>query len=190
MARSYALDELLKLRESPLVRKPSSLPPVEEWMGYVYLRRQQNGSLILIPYPDLSLNRVKSKIRIRTRGGQPTEVLLTTVSLETTPQIVDLCLRQNPDQRMVRIAIRMVFCVQANLMISQSPKTLSSDLPKQLLLLPLAQEATTKFQVLHNDQALTITTIQLSKMIVRQPETDTRKMDRDLKETGRNVTQN
>lgn len=33
MARPYALEELLKLRESPLVRKPSGLPPVEEWMG-------------------------------------------------------------------------------------------------------------------------------------------------------------
>lgn len=40
MARSYTLDELLKLRESPLVRKPSGLPLVEEWMGPVPEPRQ------------------------------------------------------------------------------------------------------------------------------------------------------
>ena len=35
MAKSYTADELLRLRESPLVCKPPSLPPIEEWMGYV-----------------------------------------------------------------------------------------------------------------------------------------------------------
>lgn len=34
MTRSYTHDELLRLRKSPLVCKPVSLPPVEEWMGY------------------------------------------------------------------------------------------------------------------------------------------------------------
>ncbi|PGH26829.1 hypothetical protein AJ80_01409 [Polytolypa hystricis UAMH7299] len=33
MAIRYEIDELLQLRESPLVTKPDSLPPVEEWMG-------------------------------------------------------------------------------------------------------------------------------------------------------------
>ncbi|KAI9928384.1 hypothetical protein ASPWEDRAFT_107701 [Aspergillus wentii DTO 134E9] len=33
MARRYEIDELLWLRSSPLVTKPASLPPVEEWMG-------------------------------------------------------------------------------------------------------------------------------------------------------------
>lgn len=33
VSRKYARDELLSLRESPLVSKPASLPPVEEWMG-------------------------------------------------------------------------------------------------------------------------------------------------------------
>ncbi|CAD6567392.1 MAG: hypothetical protein ASARMPRED_000798 [Alectoria sarmentosa] len=40
MARSYTLDQLLNLRESPLVRKPSGLPPVEEWMGSIPEPRQ------------------------------------------------------------------------------------------------------------------------------------------------------
>ncbi|KAI9821681.1 MAG: hypothetical protein M1827_002262 [Pycnora praestabilis] len=33
MGRQYTPDELLGLRDSPLVRKPSNLPPAEEWMG-------------------------------------------------------------------------------------------------------------------------------------------------------------
>lgn len=32
MARRYEIDELLKLRSSPLVVKPPGLPPIEEWM--------------------------------------------------------------------------------------------------------------------------------------------------------------
>ena len=36
MARRYQIDELLWLRSSPLVTKPASLPPVEEWMGCVF----------------------------------------------------------------------------------------------------------------------------------------------------------
>lgn len=35
MARPYSQEELLRLRESPLVHKPPGLPPVEEWMGWV-----------------------------------------------------------------------------------------------------------------------------------------------------------
>lgn len=35
MARRYEIDELLLLRDSPLAVKPDSLPPAEEWMGYV-----------------------------------------------------------------------------------------------------------------------------------------------------------
>ena len=33
MARRYKLEELLHLRNSPLVSKPPNLPPIEEWMG-------------------------------------------------------------------------------------------------------------------------------------------------------------
>ena len=73
-------------------------------------------------------------------------------------------------------------------MISQSQKILSLVLPKQRLLLPLVQGATAKYQILHNDQALPTTMIQLSRMIVRQSETDILKMDRELKEMERNVT--
>jgi hypothetical protein len=33
MARRYEIEELLWLRNSPLVTKPDKLPPIEEWMG-------------------------------------------------------------------------------------------------------------------------------------------------------------
>ncbi|KAL2006289.1 hypothetical protein VTN00DRAFT_9943 [Thermoascus crustaceus] len=33
MARRYQIDELLRLRASPLVTKPDKLPPIEQWMG-------------------------------------------------------------------------------------------------------------------------------------------------------------
>jgi hypothetical protein len=31
-ARRYEAEELLALAKSPLVKKPSGLPPIEEWM--------------------------------------------------------------------------------------------------------------------------------------------------------------
>ena len=34
MSRRYNVDELLRLRASPLIQKPDNLAPVEEWMGY------------------------------------------------------------------------------------------------------------------------------------------------------------
>ncbi len=33
MAVHYTIEGLMRLRESPLVRKPSGLLPIEEWMG-------------------------------------------------------------------------------------------------------------------------------------------------------------
>jgi hypothetical protein len=33
MPTRYTATQLLRLRESPLVSKPASLPPAEEWMG-------------------------------------------------------------------------------------------------------------------------------------------------------------
>lgn len=40
MSPHYSAEELLHLRDSPLVRKPDGLPPPEQWMGYV---RQWTG---------------------------------------------------------------------------------------------------------------------------------------------------
>ncbi len=33
MAQRYTIEGMMRLRESPLVRKPSGLLPTEEWMG-------------------------------------------------------------------------------------------------------------------------------------------------------------
>ena len=44
MARRYEIDELLWLRGSPLIAKPSGLPPIEEWM---YVRSAIFGLKIL-----------------------------------------------------------------------------------------------------------------------------------------------
>ncbi|KAH8696117.1 hypothetical protein BGW36DRAFT_428141 [Talaromyces proteolyticus] len=46
MARRYEIEELLWLRNSPLVTKPDKLPPAEEWMGPIpdpATRRPTNG---------------------------------------------------------------------------------------------------------------------------------------------------
>lgn len=81
-------------------------------------------------------------------------------------QIADLCSRQKPDQRLVRVALTILLYNQADLMILQSPKILSLDLPKQRLLLHPVQGATAKYQALHSDQALPTTMTLLSRMIV------------------------
>lgn len=68
MAKSYTAEELLKLRESPLVCKPASLPPVEEWMGYVQvviIGKSPRLTLIQGQFP------TKTRPRIRTREGPP-----------------------------------------------------------------------------------------------------------------------
>ncbi|KAK2747543.1 hypothetical protein FQN57_002036 [Myotisia sp. PD_48] len=47
MALRYQVDELLRLRESPLVTKPDGLPPIEEWMGPIpdpSTQKKQNSS--------------------------------------------------------------------------------------------------------------------------------------------------
>lgn len=89
---------------------------------------------------------------------------------------------------MVRLAFPVFLYSQVDLILSQAPKILSSDLPKQRLLLPPVQGATAKYQILHSDQALPTTTILLSRMIVRHSEIGTPKMVRELKETARSVT--
>lgn len=36
MSGIYSVEDLLKLRASPLICKPPNLPPIEEWMGYEF----------------------------------------------------------------------------------------------------------------------------------------------------------
>lgn len=88
---------------------------------------------------------------------------------------------------MVRIAFKTVGYSHADSMIRQYPKILSLDPLKQRLLLPPAQGATARSRIPHNDQALPTTTIQRSRMIEWQSETDILEMGIELKEMGRNV---
>ena len=91
---------------------------------------------------------------------------------------------------MVRLASMILTYSQTDLMISQFPKILYLDLPRQRSLLPPVQGATANSQTLHSDQALQIKMILRSKMIVPHSETDIPKMHRELKEKERNVTRN
>lgn len=137
---------------------------------------------------DLSTNRVKSRIRVRTSVGPPIELSTTMVSQMMPMQVVDLCSRQGPDQLTVCTALTAVCYSEADLVISQYPKILSSDLLKHHLLLPLVQGTTTRCRIRHSDQALPTMTIQRSRTIVLQLETDTPRTDREPKETERKVT--
>ncbi|KAL4979504.1 hypothetical protein BDW66DRAFT_103614 [Aspergillus desertorum] len=56
MARRYQIDELIWLRESPLVTRPANLPPVEEWMG---------------PLPDRTAQRNPNNNHNETSGRRP-----------------------------------------------------------------------------------------------------------------------
>lgn len=38
MSGVYSVEDLLKLRASPLIGRPANLPPIEEWMGYAALQ--------------------------------------------------------------------------------------------------------------------------------------------------------
>jgi hypothetical protein len=43
--RKYTRDDLLRLRESPLVQKPEHLPAIEQWIEYVYADRESREKL-------------------------------------------------------------------------------------------------------------------------------------------------
>ena len=43
--RQYTKDELLRLRESPLVQKPENLPAIEQWIEYVYVDKDSREKL-------------------------------------------------------------------------------------------------------------------------------------------------
>src|ERR1700761_606335 len=41
----YTRDQLLRLRESPLVEKPEGLPAIEQWLEYVYVDKDSREKL-------------------------------------------------------------------------------------------------------------------------------------------------
>jgi hypothetical protein len=51
--RHYTSEQLLKLRESPLVKKPEDLPAIEQWLEYLYLDKDSREKL-RIPHSESS----------------------------------------------------------------------------------------------------------------------------------------
>lgn len=51
--RHYTIEQLLKLRESPLVKKPEDLPAIEQWLEYLYLDKDSREKL-RIPHSESS----------------------------------------------------------------------------------------------------------------------------------------
>ena len=43
--RRYTKDDLLHLRNSPLVQKPENLPAIEQWLEYVYVDKESREKL-------------------------------------------------------------------------------------------------------------------------------------------------
>jgi len=51
--RHYTIDQLVKLRDSPLVKKPEDLPAIEQWLEYLYLDKDSREKL-RIPHSESS----------------------------------------------------------------------------------------------------------------------------------------
>lgn len=51
--RHYTIEQLLTLRESPLVKKPEDLPAIEQWLEYLYLDKDSREKL-RIPHSESS----------------------------------------------------------------------------------------------------------------------------------------
>ena len=43
--RRYTRDDLLRLRESPLIQRPENLPSIEQWLEYVYADKDSREKL-------------------------------------------------------------------------------------------------------------------------------------------------
>lgn len=50
--RHYTVDELLNLRNSPLVAKPDDLPSIEQWLEFVYLESDGVREKLRIPHSE------------------------------------------------------------------------------------------------------------------------------------------
>ena len=50
--RQYTAEQLLALRESPLVSKPEHLPAIEQWIEFVYLETDGKREKLRIPHSE------------------------------------------------------------------------------------------------------------------------------------------
>lgn len=51
-SRQYTVDQLLRLRASPLVQKPDNLPAIEQWIEYVYIDVDGGREKLRIPHSE------------------------------------------------------------------------------------------------------------------------------------------
>jgi hypothetical protein len=68
--RRYTTAQLLTLRESPLVRKPDDLPPIEQWIEYVYLDKDSREKL-RIPHSESQTQPQQQQKENRSRVARP-----------------------------------------------------------------------------------------------------------------------
>lgn len=52
--RKYTVQQLLALRDSPLVEKPADLPAIEQWIEYVYVDIDGKREKLRIPHSESS----------------------------------------------------------------------------------------------------------------------------------------
>lgn len=70
--RRYTIDELLTLRESPLVKKPEDLPAIEQWLEYVYMDKDSREKL-RIPHSEAAQQQPQQQkdANPRSRAARP-----------------------------------------------------------------------------------------------------------------------
>lgn len=68
----YTVEELLRLRESPLVKKPENLPAIEQWIEYVYLDVDGAREKLRIPHSELQQQQQQQRQSVAGRQQRPT----------------------------------------------------------------------------------------------------------------------
>ena len=67
--RRYTRDELLHLRQSPLVQKPENLPAIEQWIEYVYVDKDSREKLRIPHSESQSTQAANSKRQPQAKAG-------------------------------------------------------------------------------------------------------------------------
>lgn len=69
--RHYTNDELLALRNSPLVAKPDDLPSIEQWLEFVYLESDGVREKLRIPHSESANTTDRNAERTQSHGALP-----------------------------------------------------------------------------------------------------------------------
>ncbi|KAK5118172.1 hypothetical protein LTR85_008152 [Meristemomyces frigidus] len=70
--RRYTVEELLLLRDSPLVKKPEHLPAIEQWIEYVYLDVDGAREKLRIPHSESQQQQQQQRQSVAGRQQRPT----------------------------------------------------------------------------------------------------------------------